>query len=138
MLDLRDHMTEWCNQFPHLYRPNSNSMNIITYENQNRITLTFYFEHTQNWQDMGGRWLRHNNYMIELKEHSERLGIQYHLPSQPFQSSVENKEGPAEAYNMGSKSSFGQEGMRLRRGLETGGYREDDDAAVTRGAPFGG
>lgn len=120
-------MIEWANQFPNLYTVNSTTANIISFENQNRITITFYVEHTQNWMDMGGRWLRHNNFMFELKEECERLGIDYVLPSQPYQNS-KNEEGPPEIYNMGSRSSYGQEGLHLRRGYE---YEDDD----VRGAP---
>lgn len=117
---LRDHMTEWTNERPTLYRPNSSSCNVVSFENQNRITVTFYFEHTQNWQDAGGRWLRHNTYIVELKEESERLGIEYALPRQPFGNDGTNgPEGPPEIYNKGSKSSGegSPEGLRMRHGF---------------------
>ncbi|CEG83691.1 hypothetical protein RMATCC62417_17570 [Rhizopus microsporus] len=94
---LISHMQEWCNQFPKHYSPNSASCNILSFQNQNLISLSFYFEHAQNWQDPGGRWLRHNNFMFELKEECERLGIEYTLPTQP----LENRtlDAPLESYN---------------------------------------
>ena len=88
---LEEHMKEWANQYPGLYSINSTSANILNFENQNRLIMSFYFEHTQNWQDPGGRWLRHNNFMMELKDECERLGISYVLPSQPFESNKEDQ-----------------------------------------------
>ncbi|KAI8138112.1 hypothetical protein BJV82DRAFT_632645 [Fennellomyces sp. T-0311] len=125
---LRDHMMEWSNQYPALYVVNGTTANIISFENQNRITITFYFEHTQNWQDLGGRWLRHNNFIMELKEESERLEINYVLPSQPFESSHPD-ECPPETNNMGSKRSYGREGLHTRQG-----YQQQQDDEVIRGA----
>ncbi|KAI8390899.1 uncharacterized protein BYT42DRAFT_554714 [Radiomyces spectabilis] len=113
---LISHMTEWSNQFPKLYTTNATSANVISFENQNRITLTFYFEHTQNWQDPGGRWLRHNNFMWELKEESERLGINYSLPPQPL--TGKPNDAPPELYNMGNRSDYGLNGMQRRRPYE--------------------
>ncbi|KAI7874124.1 hypothetical protein K492DRAFT_154227 [Lichtheimia hyalospora FSU 10163] len=118
---LRDHMATWTNERPTLYRTNSSSCNVVAFENQNRITVTFYFEHTQNWQDAGARWLRHNTYIVELKEESERLGIEYALPRQPFGNGTNGPEGPPEIYNKGSKSSGegSPEGLRMRHGYTT-------------------
>ncbi|KAG0167793.1 hypothetical protein DFQ28_002892 [Apophysomyces sp. BC1034] len=110
---IRDHMREWCNEYPKLYTTNATSANIISFQNQNKITMTFYFEHTKNWQDADGRWLRHNNFMMELKEESERLEIQYVMPPQPLESKP--NDAPPEIYNMGSKSSYGLEGLQQRR-----------------------
>ncbi|KAI9318355.1 Mechanosensitive ion channel-domain-containing protein [Dichotomocladium elegans] len=129
---LREHMQEWVNQHPNLYRPNSSSTNIISFENQNKITMTFYFEHTQNWQDSNARWLRHNHYIMELKEESERLAIDYALPSQPFEGH-EKREGPPEIYNMGRKTS-GEgtpEGLIMRNT-----FRYRDEESTLRG-PIG-
>ncbi|CEI90576.1 hypothetical protein RMCBS344292_04898 [Rhizopus microsporus] len=122
---LISHMQEWCNQFPKHYSPNSASCNILSFQNQNLISLSFYFEHVQNWQDPGGRWLRHNNFMFELKEECERLGIEYTLPPQP----LENRtlDAPLESYNMGSKSAYGLEGMKQRRPYNTNDEDETRD-----------
>ncbi|CEI96474.1 hypothetical protein RMCBS344292_10634 [Rhizopus microsporus] len=122
---LISHMQEWCNQFPKHYSPNSASCNILSFQNQNLISLSFYFEHAQNWQDPGGRWLRHNNFMFELKEECERLGIEYTLPTQP----LENRtlDAPLESYNMGSKSAYGLEGMKQRRPYNTNDEDETRD-----------
>lgn len=109
-------MIEWTNQYPKLYTTNASSTNITTIQNQNSINLSFFFEHTQNWQDLGGRWLRHNNFMMELKEECERLEISYSLPPQPFTNN--GNDAPPEAYNMGSKSSYGLDGMVRRRPYE--------------------
>lgn len=126
-------MIEWTNRFPKLYTTNSASVNVTSFQNQNLITLSFYFEHTQNWQDAGGRWLRHNNFMFELKEECERLNISYSLPTQPFtQANPENDASP-EAYNMGSKSSYGLDGLTQRRPFEA---EHDDDGYTNR--PIGG
>ncbi|KAL0098069.1 hypothetical protein J3Q64DRAFT_1859456 [Phycomyces blakesleeanus] len=80
---LRDHMVEWSDTLPHLFTPGTTSANVLSFENQNKITISFYYQHTQNWQDPGGRWLRHNTFMMELKEASERLGVNYIMPLQP-------------------------------------------------------
>ncbi|KAL0075996.1 Mechanosensitive ion channel-domain-containing protein [Phycomyces blakesleeanus] len=128
---LRDEMFEWSNKFPKLYTPDSTSANIISFENLNRITISFYFEHTQNWQDAGGRWMRHNNYMMELKETCERLGISYTMPNQPVD--LKKDEVPPELNNMGSKTSYGLEGMQLRRG-----YNYKDDCEESRSGGGGG
>ncbi|KAI9008953.1 Mechanosensitive ion channel-domain-containing protein [Phycomyces nitens] len=119
---LRDEMFEWSNRYPKLYTPDSTSANIISFENLNRITISFYFEHTQNWQDAGGRWLRHNNYMMELKETCERLEISYTMPNQPVD--LKKEEVPQELNNMGSKTSYGLEGMVPRKGYT---YKESYD-----------
>ena len=116
-------MVNWCNQFPKLYSTNSCSCNLISFQNQNLIALSFYFEHTQNWQDAGGRWLRHNNFMMELKEACERLDISYTLPDQPYTDGASKKnDAPPESYNMGDKASYGLEGMNRRRA-----FADDDE-----------
>ncbi|KAI9342433.1 hypothetical protein BD770DRAFT_329768, partial [Pilaira anomala] len=81
--ELRDHMVEWNNKYPKLYTKNACGSNIIKFENLNRITMTFFFEHSKNWQDARGRWLRHNNFLLELKDEMHRLGITYKRPEQP-------------------------------------------------------
>lgn len=120
-------MIEWCNQYPKLYTPNSASTNIVSFQNLNLINLSFYFEHTQNWQDAGGRWLRHNNFMFELKETCEQLDITYSLPTQPYtEASNPKNDAPPEAYNMGSKAGYGLEGLNKRRpfaDVEEDGFR---------------
>jgi hypothetical protein len=109
-------MTDWCNQYPKHYTPNSASTNIISFQSQNMIDLSFYFEHASNWQDPGGRWLRHNNFMFELKETCEKLDITYSLPTQPYtEGSNPQNDAPPESYNMGSKAGYGLEGMAKRR-----------------------
>jgi hypothetical protein len=124
-------MTEWCNQYPKLYTTNSASTNIVSLTNQNVINLSFYFEHTQNWQDAGGRWMRHNNFAYELKEECERLDITYTLPPQPYVDSKTN-DAPPEAYNMGEKASYGLDGMQRRRPYQ------DDDEDGYKNRPIGG
>ncbi|CAO3672408.1 unnamed protein product [Rhizopus stolonifer] len=121
---LVDHMVLWSNQFPKHYTPNSACCNVLSFQNQNAIVLSFYFEHAQNWQDPGGRWLRHNNFMYELKEECERLEIDYSLPTQPFESAP--TDAPAESYNMGDKSSYGLDGLQKRRPFE------DDEENIHR------
>ncbi|KAF7731964.1 hypothetical protein EC973_007069 [Apophysomyces ossiformis] len=120
---LRDTMCEWANNRPTLYTPNATGANIISFENQNKITLTFFFEHTKNWQDLGGRWLRHNLFLMELKEASERLEIDYTMPAQPV---VRPNDAPPKAYNQGSKGSYGLEGLQRRKPYE---YVEDHGVA---------
>lgn len=117
---LISHMQEWCNQFPRHYTPNSTTCNLLAFKNQNVVSLSFYFEHAQNWQDAGGRWLRHNNFMYELKETCERMEIDYSLPPQPYENLP--MDAPAESYNMGEKSSYGLEGLQKRKT-----YNYDDD-----------
>ncbi|KAI9256658.1 hypothetical protein BDA99DRAFT_485107 [Phascolomyces articulosus] len=132
---LRDHMAEWTNKFPHLYNLNGTSANIISFENMNRITVTLYFEHTKNWQDPGDRWLRHNNFMLELKDECDRLEINYVLPSQPFENFKSGDDVPPEMNNMGKKKSYGREGLYMRQGFRQG---EDDDVIHDGGGGTGG
>ncbi|GAA5796186.1 hypothetical protein HPULCUR_001555 [Helicostylum pulchrum] len=116
MKKLTDHMIQWSNQFPKLYTTNSTSANVVSFSNQNIIGLSFYVEHTQNWQDAAGRWLRHNKFMMEIKEECERLNISYELPPQPFvQGGSPPNDAPPEAYNMGDKAGYGLEGLERRR-----------------------
>ncbi|KAL9539677.1 hypothetical protein MBANPS3_010130 [Mucor bainieri] len=129
---ITDHMIEWCNQYPKLYSTNSASTNITGFQNQNIVNLSFYFEHTQNWQDAGGRWLRHNNFMMELKEECERLEITYTLPPQPFVEGNRQNDASPETYNMGDKAGYGLEGMQRRRP-----WNDDDDDGY-KNAPIGG
>jgi hypothetical protein len=100
--------------------------------------MSFYFEHTQNWQDATGRWLRHNNFMLELKEECERLDISYTLPVQPISESRPN-DAPPEAYNMGEKASYGLEGLVRRRPFQDNtkeSYQPNSSAmSVSHSAP---
>lgn len=124
-------MIDWTNQFPKLYTTNSASTNVTGFQNQNIINLSFYFEHTQNWQDAGGRWLRHNNFMMELKQACEELEVTYTLPPQPYVGSGKQNDAPPEAYNMGGKAGYGLEGLQQRRP-----WNEDDEDGF-RNAPIG-
>ncbi|KAI8064646.1 hypothetical protein BC940DRAFT_341279 [Gongronella butleri] len=81
---LREHMFEWCNQFPKMYLPNCVSLTVVAVENQNRLDLSMYFCHASNWQDATDRGMRHNNFMFELKDECDRLSINYVLPRQPL------------------------------------------------------
>lgn len=126
-------MVQWCNQYPKLYTTNATSANVISFQNQNAINITFYFEHTQNWQDAGGRWLRHNNFMMEIKDETERLEISYTLPSQPFTGGPSPaNDAPPEVYNQGEKAGFGLEGMNKRRP-----FAAEDDDVDCRTSPHG-
>jgi hypothetical protein len=131
-------MTEWCNLYPKLYTTNSASANVVSFQHQNLIAMSFYFEHTQNWQDATGRWLRHNNFMLELKEECERLDISYTLPVQPISESRPN-DAPPEAYNMGEKASYGLEGLVRRRPFQDNtkeSYQPNSSAmSVSHSAP---
>lgn len=109
-------MQEWSNEYPRLYTPNSTSCNVLAFKNQNLVSLSFCFEHSQNWQDPGGRWLRHNNFMFELKEECERLEIEYSLPTQPYEN--QPMDAPIESYNMGKNSSYGLDGLQPRKTFE--------------------
>ncbi|KAI8990281.1 hypothetical protein BDB01DRAFT_848352 [Pilobolus umbonatus] len=120
---LKDHMCTWSNKYPKLYTPNSTSCNILAYKNQNSISMSFCFEHTENWQDAGGRWLRHNNFMMELKEELERLHITYTLPVQPLEQNPPNDASP-ESYNMGDKAGYGLDGLVRRRGYEDDDFKD--------------
>lgn len=90
---VREHMIKWSNQYPKLYTPDSCGANVVDIDNLNRITLTFYVEHTKNFQDAGGRWMRHNNFMLELKDELQRLQITYSKPDQPVVHRYKNKKG---------------------------------------------
>ncbi|KAG2199375.1 hypothetical protein INT47_001557 [Mucor saturninus] len=130
---LTEHMVQWCNQYPKLYTTNATSANVISFQNQNAINISFYFEHTQNWQDAGGRWLRHNNFMMEIKDETERLEISYTLPSQPYTGGPSPpNDAPAESYNQGDKAAYGLEGMNKRRP-----FTAEDDDVDCRTSPHG-
>ncbi|KAK4510228.1 uncharacterized protein ATC70_006400 [Mucor velutinosus] len=86
-------MIKWANQYPKLYMPDPCGANIVDIDNLNRITLTFYVEHTKNFQDAGGRWMRHNNFMLELKDELQLLKITYSKPDQPVVQRYRNKKG---------------------------------------------
>lgn len=146
-------MVQWSNQFPKLYTTNSTSANVIAFQNQNSIAISFYFEHTQNWQDAGGRWLRHNNFMMEIKDETERLGISYSLPTQPYTGGPSPpNDAPAEVYNQGDKAGYGLDGLNKRRpfadndddfttspnGPETGGGHSGNPPPDNSGAAAGG
>ncbi|RCH81850.1 hypothetical protein CU098_003733, partial [Rhizopus stolonifer] len=114
---LGDHMVKWANEYPKLYTPNSTGVNIINLENLNRITLTFYFEHSNNFQDAGGRWLRHNNFMMELKDELQRLCITYTQPDQPVIHAYPNAEGDDDDASIikAQKERYEEGEERLRR-----------------------
>ncbi|KAG6845240.1 hypothetical protein H0H87_012232 [Tephrocybe sp. NHM501043] len=52
-------------------------------EYQNAITLVVAMEHRPNWQDWGGRWVRRNLFMRNLKQILEDLDVEYTMPVQP-------------------------------------------------------
>ncbi|GLB35076.1 putative mechanosensitive ion channel [Lyophyllum shimeji] len=58
-------------------------LNIESMEYQNAITLVVAMEHRPNWQDWGGRWVRRNLFMRNLKEILEDLDVEYTMPVQP-------------------------------------------------------
>ncbi|KAI8369922.1 hypothetical protein BD560DRAFT_370352 [Blakeslea trispora] len=130
---ITEHMLQWSNQYPKLYTPNSASTNVTGFQNQNSITLSFYFQHTQNWQDPGGRWLRHNNFMMELKEECERLEITYTLPPQPLVTDSKPNDAPPEAYNQGAKALYGLEGLQQRKP-----YQDDQNEEFKHSTPTHG
>lgn len=110
---LGDHMRKWCNQFPKLYTKDSCDFNINAFENLNRITLSFYIEHTTNWQEASGRWLRHNNFMLELKDELQRLDIKYSYPEQPVVQKFSGDDSDAEGSSQ--ELSRGDDHDKLRR-----------------------
>ncbi|KAI8382939.1 hypothetical protein BD560DRAFT_322708, partial [Blakeslea trispora] len=121
---LGDHMVKWANTYPKLYTPNSAGVNIINLENLNRITLTFYFEHTNNFQDLGGRWLRHNNFMMELKDELQRLCITYSKPDQPVVHAFPDTEEPMSQEAMTQLERYRESEEKLRRRYTNSGtYR---------------
>ncbi|KAI9245923.1 hypothetical protein EDC94DRAFT_590298 [Helicostylum pulchrum] len=81
--ELRDRMVEWNNQFPKLYTKDACGANITRLENLNRLSITFFFQHAKNWQDDDARWIRLNNFMMELKDQLQNLGLTYTRPEQP-------------------------------------------------------
>lgn len=125
-------MCEFTDQRPGLYRVGGTTANFVLFENQNRITITFYFEHSTNWQDAGGRWLRHNTFVMELKEECERLKVSYTMPMQPLegQGRYDYSDDPDD---MGRRRGYGNEGLHMRQGY----HQEDDDSAATIMTPAG-
>ncbi|KAF8078076.1 Mechanosensitive ion channel-domain-containing protein [Lyophyllum atratum] len=59
------------------------ALNIDKMEYQNAITLVVAMEHRPNWQDWGGRWVRRNLFMRNLKQILEDLDVEYTMPVQP-------------------------------------------------------
>ncbi|CAO3650911.1 unnamed protein product [Cunninghamella blakesleeana] len=126
---LREHMFEWCNQFPKMYTPNCVSVTVSTFENQNKINLSFYFCHAENWQDAGGRTIRHNNFMFELKDELARLNIEYSFPLQPTVThTVESEPHPLDVSHANSPPREGHNHLHQRRP-----YIADDDDDDYRG-----
>ncbi|KAI8079990.1 uncharacterized protein BX664DRAFT_303154 [Halteromyces radiatus] len=125
---LREHMFEFCNQFPKMYVPNCVSATVVSFENQNKINLSYYFSHTENWQDPTGRMIRHNNFMLELKDECERLGIDYTLPRQPLvegDPGVNDRHHPLDIAHLSSDRTK-QEGLHQRHGYRND-YMMDDE-----------
>lgn len=121
---LREHMFEFCNQFPKMYIPNCVSVTVVSFENQNKINLSYYFCHTENWQDPTGRMVRHNNFMLELKDECSRLKIDYTMPPQPFSEGdggVNDRHHPLDRAHLTSDREK-SEGLHQRRP-----YHDDDD-----------
>lgn len=83
LVKLRDHMVAWINKYPKLYTRDSCGANIIAFEKLDLLTVTFFFQHAKNWQDAAGKWMRHNNFLLELKDELHRLQMKYISPEQP-------------------------------------------------------
>ncbi|KAH9935899.1 Mechanosensitive ion channel-domain-containing protein [Epithele typhae] len=60
------------------------AVNIDKMEYQNAIFVIVAMEHRPNWQDWGGRWVRRNGFMRNLKTCLEELDIRYTNPLQPY------------------------------------------------------
>lgn len=90
--ELLSRMVEWNNQFPKLYTKDACFANITALENVNRLSITFGFQHAKNWQDDDARWLRLNNFMMELKDQLQELGISYTRPEQPVRLKYQGEE----------------------------------------------
>ncbi|KAI9306202.1 hypothetical protein BJ944DRAFT_53929 [Cunninghamella echinulata] len=123
---LREHMFDWCNQFPKMYTPNCVSVTVSAFENQNKINLSFYFCHTENWQDAGGRTIRHNNFMFELKDELIRLEVDYTFPIQPTLDTLESRSHPLDVVHANSS----REGHNLHQRRP---HLADDDDDYFRG-----
>ncbi|KAM3584215.1 hypothetical protein VKS41_003037 [Umbelopsis sp. WA50703] len=139
---IRDQMTEWCNTEGKGLTYGSHGMNIVTYDQLNKITCTIYIEHKQNWADGGKRWASRNAYMIKLKEVLETLEVNYVLPPMPV---TTRNDAPDELYNFGSKTGYGTEGLasvnssdsalNYRRGYR---YSEKGQSNMLDGGSSGG
>ncbi|KAI8575355.1 hypothetical protein K450DRAFT_262205 [Umbelopsis ramanniana AG] len=117
---LRDHMQEWYNTEGKGFTYNSHGMNIITFDQLNKITATIYMEHKQNWSDSGKRWASRNAYMMKLKEVLETLEISYTLPPMPV---ATRNDAPDEIYNFGNKTGYGMEGLASGGSSDSTHYR---------------
>ncbi|CAO3599374.1 unnamed protein product [Absidia cylindrospora] len=136
---LREHMFDFCNQFPKLFVPNCVCVTVVSFENQNKINLSYYFCHTENWQDPTGRMIRHNNFMLELKEECIRLGIGYAMPPQPFSEGndgVNDRHHPLDQAHLNSNRDK-TEGLHQRRPYHDEDY-EDETRAGGAGGTNGG
>jgi len=98
-------------------------LNIEKMEYQNAITLVVAMEHRANWQDWGGRWVRRNLFMRNLKEILEDLDVEYTMPVQPVllprPSRMDVQEGNQDT--LGNAGSFRRSdsgaGWSLREGV---------------------
>ncbi|GAB5592855.1 hypothetical protein Unana1_07755 [Umbelopsis nana] len=117
---LRDQMQEWYNTEGKGFTSGSHGINIITYDQLNKITCTIYLEHKQNWSDSGKRWASRNAYMVKLKEVLESLDIGYALPPMPV---ATRNDAPDEIYNFGTKTGYGMEGLATTASNGSSHYR---------------
>lgn len=90
--ELLSRMVEWNNQFPKLYTKDACFANTTALENVNKLSITFGFQHAKNWQDDNARWLRLNNFMMELKDQLQELGITYTRPELPIRLKYQEEE----------------------------------------------
>lgn len=135
-------MTEWCNTEGKGLTHGSHGMNIVTYDQMNKITCTIYIEHKSNWADGGKRWATRNAYMMKLKDVLETIEVNYALPPMPV---TTRNDAPDELYNFGSKTGYGTEGLasasssdsalNYRRGYR---YSEKGQSNMLDGGSSGG
>ncbi|KAG2194382.1 hypothetical protein INT47_006697 [Mucor saturninus] len=105
LMQLRDHMVAWSNKYPKLYTRDACGANIIAFEKLDLLTVTFFFQHAKNWQDSAGKWMRHNNFLLELKDELHRLQIKYITPEQPVVYRYQG-EVKVEAEDSGDEEGF--------------------------------
>lgn len=117
---LRDQMEEWYNTEGKGFTSGTHGINIITYDQLNKITCTIYLQHKQNWSDSDKRYASRNAYMVKLKEVLESLDIGYALPPMPV---ATRNDAPDEIYNFGTKTGYGMEGLATTASNGSSHYR---------------
>ncbi|ORZ22960.1 hypothetical protein BCR42DRAFT_403679 [Absidia repens] len=85
---LRERLAAWVNDQPREYAAGFD-VRLQEIVDVNKLVLTIWLPHKDNWQDVGKRLQRRNRFMFMLKDTLDDLKIHYELPAQRFTSNSE-------------------------------------------------